>query len=104
MTSLDLNDLFLRGLKDICHAEKRVLKSLPKMAKAATSVRLRAAFEKHHEETEVQIERLEQILDLLGKHGRGKRCDSIKGLLNGLKDLEADYGGTIALDAGLVAA
>jgi ferritin-like metal-binding protein YciE len=55
MPDKDLNDLFLDTLKDIYYAEKQILKSLPKMAKAATSGRLRAAFEKHHDETEGQI-------------------------------------------------
>ena len=62
----DLNDLFLDTLKDIYYAEKQIYKSLPKMAKAAQSDQLRAAFEKHHEETEGQIERLEQIFEMLG--------------------------------------
>ena len=53
-----------------------VYKSLPKMAKAAQSDQLRAAFEKHYEETEGQIERLEQIFQMLGKPARGKKCDA----------------------------
>jgi ferritin-like metal-binding protein YciE len=60
----DLNVLFLDTLKDIYYAEKQIYKSLPKMAKAATSDKLRAAFEKHHMETEGQIERLEQVFEL----------------------------------------
>ena len=58
----DLNDLFLDTLKDIYFAEKQILKALPKMAKAASSDKLRAAFEKHHGETEDQVERLEKDL------------------------------------------
>src|SRR6266550_467446 len=71
----DLNDLFHDTLKDIYFAEKQILKALPKMAKAASSDKLRAAFEKHHDETEGQIERLEQIFELIGKPARGKTCD-----------------------------
>jgi ferritin-like metal-binding protein YciE len=63
------------ALKDIYFAEKQIYKSLPKMAKVAASGQLRAAFEKRHGETEVQIERLEQIFELLGKPARGKTCD-----------------------------
>ncbi len=62
MAEKDLNDLFLDTLKDIYYAEKQILKALPKMAKAANSDKLRAAFEKHHDETEGQIERLEKSL------------------------------------------
>jgi hypothetical protein len=70
----DLNALFLDTLKDIYYAEKQIYKSLPKMAKAANSDQLRAAFEKHHDETEGQIGRLEQIFELLDKPARGKKC------------------------------
>ncbi|NEX00159.1 DUF892 family protein, partial [Rhodopseudomonas sp. BR0G17] len=70
----DLNDLFLDTLKDVYFAEKQILKALPKMAKAATSDKLRAAFEKHRDETEGQIERLEQVFELLEKPARGKTC------------------------------
>ena len=78
----DLHDLFLDQLKDIYFAEKQILKALPKMAKAATSDKLRAAFEKHHDETEGQIERLEQVFELIDKPARGKPCDAILGLLD----------------------
>ena len=61
MSEKDLNDLFVDTLKDIYYAEKQIYKSLPKMAKAAASDQLREAFEKHHDETEGQIERLEKI-------------------------------------------
>jgi len=63
MAEKDLNELFVDTLKDIYYAEKQIYKSLPKMAKAANSDQLRAAFEKHHGETEGQIERLEKIFD-----------------------------------------
>ncbi|HEY8333256.1 MAG TPA: ferritin-like domain-containing protein [Tardiphaga sp.] len=100
----DLNDLFLDTLKDIYFAEKQILKALPKMAKAATSDKLTAAFEKHHDETEGQIERLEQIFELLGKPARGKTCDAIMGILDEGKEIMDEYKGTEALDAGLLAA
>jgi ferritin-like metal-binding protein YciE len=100
----DLNDLFLDTLKDIYFAEKQILKALPKMAKAATSDRLTAAFEKHAGETEGQIERLEQIFELLEKPARGKTCDAIMGILDEGKEIMDEYKGTSALDAGLLAA
>ena len=67
MAEKDLSALFLDTLKDIYYAEKQIYKALPKMAKAANSGQLRAAFEKHHDETEVQIERLEQIFEVAGQ-------------------------------------
>jgi len=100
----DLNDLFLDTLKDIYFAEKQILKALPKMAKAASSDKLRAAFEKHHDETEGQVDRLEQIFELLDKPARGKTCDAIMGLLDEGKEIMDEYKGCEALDAGLLAA
>jgi len=100
----DLNDLFLDTLKDIYFAEKQILKALPKMAKAATSDKLTAAFEKHAVETEGQIERLEQIFEILEKPARGKTCDAIMGILEEGKEIMDEYKGTSALDAGLLAA
>src|SRR6202047_2789482 len=97
-------DLFLDTLKDIYFAEKQILKALPKMAKAASSDKLRAAFEKHHGETEGQVERLEQIFELLDKPARGKTCDAIQGILDEGKEIMDEYKGTEALDAGLLAA
>ena len=82
MPEKDLHELFLDTLKDIYYAEKQILKALPKMAKAANSDKLRMAFEKHHDETEGQIERLEQIFEQLGKAARGKKCDAIEGILD----------------------
>ena len=106
MTAKDknLNDLFLDTLKDIYYAEKQILKALPKMAKAASSDKLRAAFEKHHDETEGQVDRLEQIFELIGKPARGKTCDAIVGILDEGKEIMDEYKGCEALDAGLLAA
>jgi ferritin-like metal-binding protein YciE len=80
------------------------LKALPKMAKAAQSEDLRAAFEKHEGETEGQIERLKQVFELLDKPARGKKCDEIEGILDEGKEIMSEYKGTSALDAGLLAA
>ncbi|SHJ66626.1 Ferritin-like metal-binding protein YciE [Bradyrhizobium lablabi] len=99
-----LNDLFLDTLKDIYYAEKQILKALPKMAKAAHSDQLRAAFEKHHDETEGQVERLEQIFELIDKPARGKTCYGIQGILEEGKEVMDDFKGSETLDAGMVAA
>ena len=104
MADKDLNELFLDTLKDIYYAEKQILKALPKMAKAANSDKLRTAFEKHHDETEGQIDRLEQIFELLGKAARGKKCDAIEGILDEGQEIMQEYKGAPALDAGLLAA
>ena len=98
-----LEDLFHDTLKDIYFAEKKILTALPKMAKAAQSVELRAAFEKHHAETEGQVKRLEQVFDLIGKKAQGKTCDAIVGIVEEGQEVMREYRGSPALDAGLLA-
>jgi ferritin-like metal-binding protein YciE len=100
----NLSELFVDTLKDIYYAEKKILSTLPKMAKAAQSAELKAAFEKHEGETEGQIERLEQVFEIVGAPARGKKCDAIEGIIDEGKEVMQDYKGSPALDAGLLAA
>ena len=99
-----LDELFHDTLKDIYFAEKKILTALPKMAKAAQNEDLTAAFEKHRDETEAQIERLEQVFELIEKKPQGKTCDAIIGILKEGEEIMKDYKGSPALDAGLVSA
>ena len=99
-----LVDLFLDALKDVYHAEKQVLRALPKLAKAEESDQVRQALEKHRDETEVQIERLEQVFEMLEKPARGKTCEAVQGLVEESKDLMQDFKDSEALDAALIAA
>ena len=99
-----LDELFVETLKDIYYAEKKLATSLPKMAKAAHSEELAAAFEKHAQETEVQIERLEQIFAMCDETPKGKTCDAINGLLDEGKEVMSDFKNSPAHDAGLLAA
>jgi len=100
----ELSDLFLDTLKDIYFAEKKILSALPKMAKAAQSPKLKAAFEKHQQETEGQIDRLEQVFASIDESPKGKTCDAIMGILDEGKEIMDEYKGMPALDAGLLAA
>jgi ferritin-like metal-binding protein YciE len=96
-----LDDLFLDTLKDIYYAEKQIVKTLPKMAKAAQSPDLKAGFEKHLQETEGHVERLEQIFDIIGAPARGKTCEAILGIIEEGKSIMEEFKDTPALDAGL---
>lgn len=98
-----LEDLFYDTLKDIYFAEKQILKALPKMARAAQSEEGKAGFLQHRDETQGQIERLEQVFELLGKPVRGKTCEAIQGILSEGEEIMEEYKGTAALDAGLIA-
>jgi ferritin-like metal-binding protein YciE len=99
-----LQDLFHDTLKDIYFAEKKILSALPKMARAANSDELRAAFDKHEGETEGQVERLEEVFQILGETPKGKTCDAIVGIIEEGQEIMKEYKGTPALDAGLLAA
>ena len=98
-----LQDLFYETLKDIYFAEKKILTALPKLAKAANSEDLKAAFEKHIEETEGQVERLEQVFELIEKPARGKPCPAILGLVEEGQEVSKEFKNSPALDAGLLA-
>jgi ferritin-like metal-binding protein YciE len=104
MSEKTLSELFHDTLKDIYYAEKKILSALPKMAKAAQFPALRSAFEKHETETEGQIERLEKVFEEIGAAPRAKKCDAIEGLLDEGKEIMQEYKGSLALDAGLLAA
>ena len=104
MTEKTLDNLFYDTLKDIYYAERKIAKALPKMARGAQSPALKAAFEKHLEETEGQIERLQQVFDIIGKRAMGKTCEAIEGLIAEGEEILEDYKDTPALDAGLISA
>jgi ferritin-like metal-binding protein YciE len=100
----NLEALFVATLKDMYSAEKASLPALANMAKAATSEELRDAFEKHRGETEKQLQRLDQVFELLDTPARAKTCDAIKGIIKETKEVMKAFKGSDALDAGLVAA
>lgn len=99
-----LQDLYITELKDLYSAEKQIIKALPKMIKAATNEELAAGFEQHLEETKVQAERLEQILESHDETTRGPKCKGMEGVLaEGAEMIEED-GEDEVRDAGLIAA
>ena len=99
-----LDELFHDTLKDIYFAEKKILSTLPKMAKAAQSEELKAAFEKHYTETEGQIDRLEKVFAVIEKKPQGKTCAAIVGITDEGAEIMEEYKGSPALDAGLLGA
>jgi len=99
-----LDDLFEDTLKDIFYAENKILKALPKMAKAAHSEELKAAFEKHEKETEEHVSRLEKVFEMIDTAPRGKKCEAIDGIIEEGAEIMKEFKGAPALDAGLVSA
>jgi ferritin-like metal-binding protein YciE len=99
-----LDELFHDTLKDIFFAEKKILATLPKMAKAAQSPELKKAFEKHRGETEGHVARLEKVFAAIDKKPQAKTCDAIVGITDEGAEIMTEYKGSPALDAGLLAA
>jgi ferritin-like metal-binding protein YciE len=99
-----LRELYIQELRDLYNAEGQIVKALPKMAKAASSDDLRAAFEEHLEVTKKQVERLEQIFEKLGEKPKGKKCKGMEGLLEEGKELLSEDADPDVLDAGMICA
>ena len=99
-----LHDAFLDELRDLYDAEKQLTKALPKMAKAAHSPDLRAAFEDHLEETRGHVERLEEVFESLDEKARGKHCDGIAGIIDEGKSVMDEDMNEATMDARLIAA
>lgn len=99
-----LEDLFHDTLKDIYYAERQIVKALPKMARGAQSPELKAAFEKHRDQTENHVERLQQVFELIGKRAQGKTCEAIQGIIAEGEDIMDEFKHTAAIDAGLISA
>jgi ferritin-like metal-binding protein YciE len=104
MSMQTMNDLFLDALKDIYYAEKQITKALPKMAKKASSPKLKQAFEKHLAETEGQIERLEEIFQMLDVKPAGKKCPGILGILEEGSEVMEEAEDKDVRDAAMIAA
>lgn len=98
-----LSDLFYETLRDMFYAERKILRTLPKLAKAVNSDELREAFLHHRDETEGQVERIERVFEIIAKPARGKTCDAIDGILEEGNGIMEDFKGTPALDAGILA-
>lgn len=103
MAMKTLEDLFVHMLRDMYHAEKQILKALPKMARKAGSPDLRKAFETHLGETEGQVATLEKVFASLDLKPRGIPCEAIKGLAEEADEIIEEVGDSDALDAGLIA-
>jgi ferritin-like metal-binding protein YciE len=99
-----LRDLFVEQLQDLYDAEHRIIKALPKMAKAATSPELKAAFEKHLAETEAQIDRLDQVFDAMDLKAKKKTCKAMQGLIEEGEETIKEDAEPEVKDAALIAA
>jgi len=99
-----LREMFVEELKDLYSAEQQLLKALPKMAKAASSGPLKQAFNLHLQETNQQVERLDQVFAGLQLNPKGKKCKAMEGLVAEGTEWMAQDADPDVMDAGLIAA
>jgi ferritin-like metal-binding protein YciE len=104
MSVKTMEDLFVNELRDLYHAEKQLLKALPKMRKAASSDELKQLLETHLEETHGQVEKLEQVFEMLDLGKRAKRCEAMEGLISEGQEIIEDVEDPEVRDAGLIVA
>jgi ferritin-like metal-binding protein YciE len=100
----NLKDLFVHTLKDIYFAERQIVKSLPKMIKAAHSKELAKALEGHLEETKEQVVRLEKVFKLVGAKAEGEECPAIEGILDEAEELMSEINDPQTRDAAMIGA
>ena len=99
-----LRKLYVDELKDLYSAEKQILQALPKMIKKAQNEQLKKAFEDHRQVTEMQVERLDRVFEMLGKAARGKKCKAMEGLIEEGKEMMQEDMDPEVMDAALIGA
>jgi len=99
----NLNDLLIHELQDIYSAENQITKALPKMIKAASSDKLKQAFEQHLQETEQQIQRLESVFELVGEKAKGEKCKAMEGIIKEAESMMSEKADQSVMDAALIA-
>ena len=99
----NFEDLFHVMLQDIYYVEKKLVKTLPGMAKKATAPDLRTAIEDHLTETEGHVQRLEQVFELLGKTPKAKKCEALEGLIAEAEEVMSEITDKQTLDAAIIA-
>ena len=97
-----LNDLFIETLKDLYYVEKKLVKTLPKMAGKASSPELKQAIEEHLAETETHVERIEQIFGLLDRKAVAKKCEALEGLIKEADEVTGEIDDEETLDAAII--
>jgi len=100
----NLQDLLKDDLKDLLHAENQIVKALPKMIKSASNPELQTAFEEHLEETKGHVNRLEQVMGMLGMPAKGKTCKAMQGIIEEGKEVMSEDAEDEVMDAGLIGA
>lgn len=99
-----MDDLFVHTLRDVYYAEQQVLKALPTMSAKATDPRLKAAFDRHLEETRTHVARVETVFEMHGVDAKGVECPAIDGIIEEAEEVAGEVEDKQVLDAALIAA
>ena len=102
MTVNTLNDLFVETLKDLYYVEKKLVKTLPKMAQKASSEDLKEAIQEHLSETETHVRRLEKVFELLDQKASAKTCEALEGLIRDAEETMGEIADEQTLDAAII--
>lgn len=102
MSVKTLDDLFHETLKDLYYAEKKLVKTLPKMARMATSPTLKEAIEHHLGETEGHVSRLEEVFGTIDKKPTSKKCEAVEGLVKEAEELLGEIEDAATIDAAII--
>jgi len=100
----NLQDLMKEDLKDVLHAENQIIKALPKMIKTASNPQLQQAFQMHLEETKGHVNRLEEVMGILGMPVKGKTCKAMQGIIEEGKEVMGEDAEDDVMDAALIGA
>ena len=103
MTLKSMDDLFLHQLQDMYSAEKRILQSLPTMAKKVDAKELKNALDEHYDETKEHVNRLEKVFKLLGEKPKGVRCKAIEGIIGEAEEQMDEIKDDAVFDAAIIA-
>ena len=103
MPMKSMEDLFVHGLQDIYMAEKRILQNLPKMAKKVQTSELKQALERHQNETQQQVQRLEEVFKMIGQKPKGIECKAIDGIIGEAQDMMQEIEDEDVRDAAILA-
>lgn len=103
MPMKSMDDLFLHGLQDIYTAEKRILQSLPTMAKSVGTSELKKALEHHKNETQQHVQRLEEVFKMIGQKPKGVECKAIEGIIGEAQEELKEIEGKAVCDAAIIA-
>ncbi len=100
----NLQQLYVKELRDLYDAENQITEALPKLIEAASNPELKSALQEHLDVTGTQIQRLEQIFQTLSEKPSGETCKGMKGVIKEGDEIVSSGGDPSTVDAGIISA